>query len=319
MELFSLLTTALLLSSWKISILVCSCATLQPYRIHFFKPCVMLRLWIFPRVPRHALESSVVGHAFTSTFGVRLLFAALPCPVVLCVPAVYCRKWNLLDCSLWRTSQAFYHCYGASFMFQGVLFLGLRGFPFSLRLFHKHILSTCTPTSLPLLCATPFPHKTQKPHPYLTFPTSSLHLWRWFYSFIPLALSWSHPTDSFSYEESKLYSWGDVYLFILFHLLKIFVHIHMVCYFPVLSFEIVLFYGVINEIFIDCIFWLFIFCTKVQFVSLYWSSTLQLSELAHGSPRAFFVVSVWEITPCADVHVSICSCVFWVAHVCRLI
>lgn len=198
-------------------------------------------------------------------------------------------------------------------------FLGLRGFPFSLRVFHKHILSTCTPTSLPLLCPTPFPHKTQKPHPYLTFPTSSLHLWRWFYSFIPLALSWSHPTDSFSYEESKLYSWGDVYLLILFHLLKIFVHIHMVCYFPVLSFEIVLFYGVINEIFIDCIFWLFIFCTKVQFVSLYWSSTLQLSELAHGSPRAFFVVSVWEITPCADVHVSICSCVFWVTHVCRLI
>lgn len=155
-----------MLSSWKISILVFSCATLQTYRIHFFKPCVMLCLWIFPRVPRHALVSSVVGHTFTSTFGVRLLFAALSCPVVLCVPAVYCWKWNLLDCSLWRRSQAFYHCYGASFMFQGVLFLGLRGFPFSLRLFHKHILSTCTPTSLPLLRATPFPHKTQKPHPY---------------------------------------------------------------------------------------------------------------------------------------------------------
>lgn len=160
----------------------------------------------------------------------------------------------MLDCSLRRRSQAFYHCYGASFKFQCVLFLGLRGFPFPLRLFHKHILSTCTPTSLPLLRATPFPHKTQKPHPYLTFPTSSLHLWRWFYSFIPLALSWSHPIYSFSYEESKLHSWGDIYLLILFHLLKIFVHIHMVCCFPVLSFEIVLFYGVINEIFIDCIF-----------------------------------------------------------------
>lgn len=199
-----------------------------------------------------------------------------------------------------------------------MFFLGLRGFPFPLRPFHKHILSTYTPTSLPLLRATPFPHKTQKPHPYLTFPASSLHLWRWFYSFIPLALSWSHPIDSFSYEESKLYSWGG-------HLPADFIpFVENFCAYP---------YGLLFScsIFWDCSFlwcykwnfyWLYfliIFRTKVQFVSLYWSSTLQFSELAHGSPRAFLVVSVWEITPCADVHASICSCVFWVTHVCRLI
>lgn len=128
----------------------------------------MLCLWIFPRVPRHALLSSVVGHAFTSTFGVRLLFAALPCPVVLCVPAVYCWEWNLLDCSLWRRSQAFYHCYGASFMFQGVKLPGLKGFP---------LFSEAFFTNTSWALARPHPYHSCVPPPSHIKPKSPTPIW----------------------------------------------------------------------------------------------------------------------------------------------
>lgn len=124
-----------------------------------------------------------------------------------------------------------------------------------------------------------------------------------------IVLPFVHSICWFSYDKSQSISRVEICLFlknftsffycvVRFRVLivywKAFMHIHMVCRFLVLSLEPILFYGIINEIFIDFSLWLFIVSIKIQFVSSYWSFPQAFLNYSPG----VFLFYLWDYIIC---------------------